>query len=69
MPMEYHLYKDNGGQYRWRLLADNNRRIADSGESYFNKSDCLSGIALVKGSAAAPIKRPNAIGAGKELVG
>jgi len=51
----YYVYKDTQGYWRWRLKAANNRIIADSGESYYNKSDCLAGIQLVKGSSAAPI--------------
>jgi uncharacterized protein YegP (UPF0339 family) len=54
--MEYHIYRDSTSQWRWYLLAGNNRKIANSGESYHNKSDCLSAIALVKGSGNAPIK-------------
>jgi uncharacterized protein YegP (UPF0339 family) len=49
------VYKDAANQWRWRLLAENNRIIADSAESYHNKSDCLHGIALVKGSTNAPV--------------
>ena len=41
---------------RWRLLANNNRNIANGGESYYNKADCLAAINLVKGSATAPVK-------------
>jgi uncharacterized protein YegP (UPF0339 family) len=52
--MKFQLYS-SGGQYRWRLLAANNRIVADSGEAYLNKSDCISAIALVKGSFNAPI--------------
>ena len=29
--------------------------VADSGEGYINKADCLAGIELVKGSKDAPI--------------
>jgi uncharacterized protein YegP (UPF0339 family) len=54
--MFYNVYKDAAGQWRWRLYAANAKIIADSGEGYFNKADCLSGIALVKASANAPIK-------------
>jgi uncharacterized protein len=53
--MEYQIYV-SGGQYRWRLLAGNNRNIANSGEAYHNKADCLAAINLVKGSASAPVK-------------
>jgi uncharacterized protein len=50
--MKFHIYKDMLGQFRWRLVAANNRTIADSGESYFNKTDCESGIALVRSTSA-----------------
>lgn len=53
--MKYYIYHDRSGQWRWRLLATNNRIIADSAESYHNKADCLSAIALVKRSNTAPV--------------
>ncbi|HKO94199.1 MAG TPA: DUF1508 domain-containing protein [Polyangiaceae bacterium] len=53
--MEYQIY-ESGGQYRWRLLAENNRNIDNGGESYHNKSDCLWAINLVKGSGQAPVR-------------
>lgn len=46
--MKFQLYRDSAGQYRWRLVAANGRVIADSGESYYNKTDCLAAIQLVK---------------------
>ncbi|HST57039.1 MAG TPA: DUF1508 domain-containing protein, partial [Longimicrobium sp.] len=52
--MKYCTYKDSKGEWRWRLKAKNGDIIADSGEGYKNKSDCLAGIALVKGSKDAP---------------
>jgi len=54
--MYYHLYLDANRQWRWTLYAANYRKIANSGEGYFNKADCLSAINLVKGSGPAPIK-------------
>lgn len=54
--MTYWIYKDAQNQWRWTLEAANNRKIANSGEGYYNKQDCLAAIQLVKGSAAAPIK-------------
>ena len=53
--MEYHMYKDTNGQWRWRLLAANNRIIANSDEGYYNESDCLHAINLVKSSSTAPV--------------
>jgi len=50
------LYKDKGGEFRWRFQADNNKIVADSGEGYNNKKDCLHGIEIVKRqSPQAPI--------------
>lgn len=54
--MTYIVYKDRANHWRWRLVAGNNRIIADSGEGYVNKSDCISAINLVKGSYLAPIQ-------------
>ena len=46
--MHYKVYKDLRNEWRWRLRAANNEIIADSGEGYRNKSDCLAAINLVK---------------------
>lgn len=46
--MTFYLYKDARNEFRWRLLAANNRIIADSGEGYINKSDCLQIINTIK---------------------
>lgn len=53
--MQYRIYLDSTSQWRWYLLAANNRKIANSGEGYHNKNDCLSAINLVKGTANTPI--------------
>ena len=50
--MKFQLYKDQSGQWRWRLLAQNGKIVATSGESYINKSDCLHGIDLVKSTTS-----------------
>ncbi len=52
--MYFVIYKDAASYWRWTLYAANNRKIADSGEGYFNKADCQTGINLVKGSGSAP---------------
>jgi len=54
--MTYYVYKDVQGQWRWYLAADNNKKIANSGEGYYNQRDCLDAISLVKGSAMAPVR-------------
>jgi uncharacterized protein YegP (UPF0339 family) len=35
------LYKDRQGYWRWRLLSRNRRIIANCGEGYRRKIDCL----------------------------
>lgn len=54
--MHFQIYKDTAGYWRWTLYASNGRTIADSGEGYFNKTDCLNGISLVKSSSTAPVR-------------
>lgn len=54
--LTYFIRRDATGQWRWRLRAANNLIIAESGESYWNRSDCEAAIALVKGSAVASVR-------------
>ena len=35
------VYKDAGGEWRWKALASNNEIVADSGEGYNNKAYTL----------------------------
>lgn len=56
--MAYYVYKDTAGQWRWRFVAGNNRIIAVSSESYWNKSDCLAAVGLVQRSHSAPVYAP-----------
>ncbi len=52
----FRVYEDAAGEWRWRLVAGNERVIADSGEGYRDKQDCLHAISLVKDSKGAPVK-------------
>jgi uncharacterized protein YegP (UPF0339 family) len=52
----YYVYLDQAYQWRWTLYAANGRKIANSGEGYLNKADCLHGIDLVAGSTGTPIR-------------
>jgi len=38
--MKVKIYKDKTGEWRWRLLAKNNKIVADSGEGYRTKWGC-----------------------------
>lgn len=53
--MHYRLYKDTAGLWRWRYVSTNGRTIADSAESYYNKSDAMNGITIMKGSYNSPV--------------
>jgi uncharacterized protein YegP (UPF0339 family) len=53
----YYSYKDQKGEWRWRLKASNGRILADSGEGYSSEQECLDDIKRVKGSADAPVKK------------
>jgi uncharacterized protein len=45
--MTFYIYKDANYQWRWYVAASNGRKIANSGEGYHNKQDCLNAIGLV----------------------
>jgi uncharacterized protein YegP (UPF0339 family) len=53
--MYYEVYHDAQSLWRWRLKAANNRIIADSGQGYHNRQDCLDGIQLVQSSSGASV--------------
>lgn len=45
----FKVYTDAAGEFRWRLVAANGRVVADSGEGYSRRRDC---VAAVKRAAA-----------------
>lgn len=47
---KFEVYKDKRGEFRWRLLANNNQVIA-TGEGYTTKAACLNGIESVQKNA------------------
>ncbi len=54
--MYYYVYKDLSNQWRWTLYAANGRKIANAGEGYLNKADCVHAINLVASTTGAPIR-------------
>lgn len=55
--MYFRKYIDSSRQWRWTLYAGNNKKIANSGESYHNEADCLHAINLVRSANGnTPIK-------------
>jgi uncharacterized protein YegP (UPF0339 family) len=47
---KFEIYQDKKGQFRWRLLANNNQVIA-TGEGYTSKASCKNGIESVRKNA------------------
>ena len=48
----FEVYKDKGGEYRWRLRTLNTKVIASSGQSFSSKQSCIDSIESVKKHAA-----------------
>jgi uncharacterized protein YegP (UPF0339 family) len=48
---KFWMTKDKVGEWRWALLADNNKTIAVSGEGYVRRDSCLDAITRVKRDA------------------
>jgi uncharacterized protein YegP (UPF0339 family) len=51
MTATFELYRDQTGQFRWRLVHENGNIIADSGEGYASKQKARQGIESVKQNA------------------
>lgn len=51
-PKQFVIYKDKAGEFRWQLYAQNSKLIADSGEGYKNRNDCVHGARLVSSIAS-----------------
>lgn len=45
--MKATIYKDQAGEWRWRLRADNGEPVADSAEGYKHRTDAKHGLQLV----------------------
>ncbi|MHC5308145.1 YegP family protein [Bartonella sp. LJL80] len=55
--MYFEVFQGVHNHWYWRLLADQNRKVAFCSEGYDNKQDAIKGIALVKAlSQVATIK-------------
>ncbi len=54
--MQFELYKDKGGEFRWRLRHANGNILAMSSEGYKAKASANKCIENVKASADSPVK-------------
>jgi uncharacterized protein YegP (UPF0339 family) len=48
MTSRFQVYKDAGGEWRWRLFAENGKIIAAASEGYVAKRDAENGIEIVR---------------------
>jgi uncharacterized protein YegP (UPF0339 family) len=46
--VKFQIYKDQKGEYRWRLRMDDNRDVADCSQGYVGKESCKYAIKLIK---------------------
>jgi uncharacterized protein YegP (UPF0339 family) len=44
----FYMYRDDEGNWRWRLVTASNQVLADCATSYARKDDCRAAIQLVK---------------------
>ena len=48
--MRFQVYKDQAGEYRWRLLASNGQNMASSGEGYTRREDVHRAVIALQSS-------------------
>ena len=48
---KFHIYKDSGEHYRWRLRSSNGQIVASSGEYFSSKSAARTAAENVKDGA------------------
>jgi uncharacterized protein YegP (UPF0339 family) len=53
--MRFQVYEDPDGAYRWRLLSAAGAYLAESGQSYAERAQCLAAVDDVNRSVRAPI--------------
>ncbi|WP_436911573.1 DUF1508 domain-containing protein [Halosimplex marinum] len=46
--LEFEVYEDNAGEYRWRLLSGNGEILADSGEGYSARDEAEAAVDRVR---------------------
>lgn len=48
----FEVYKDQAGEWRWKLIAANGKTLADSGEGYRRRGAAVSAVERTKTLAA-----------------
>ncbi len=67
MTARFEVFKDIAGNWRWKLYASNNERIAVSGESFASSQEAVRSCETVRRAAlGAPIaiRQQRAVGVG-----
>ena len=49
--MKFVVYKDSGGNWRWRLVASNGQTVGSSGESFSSRASAQRAAENVKARA------------------
>lgn len=49
--MEFHLFQDKAGRWRWVLLAPNRMILAESVHDYSNPADCRASLEQFRGAS------------------
>lgn len=58
---EIEIYRDDAGEYRWRLQADNHEIVAQSSEGYVRKRDCWNGLNNFRNAFAEEIAEQHSV--------
>ncbi|WP_165072148.1 YegP family protein [Paludisphaera rhizosphaerae] len=51
--MNFYIYRDDVGEYRWRMQAASSEIVAVSGPGYHSNGECRSAIERIRSRAAA----------------
>ncbi len=51
-PTGFEIYRDRGGEWRWRLVHENGEILADSGQGYASRQKARQGVESVRNNAA-----------------
>ncbi|PVV82737.1 HVO_2922 family protein [Dehalogenimonas alkenigignens] len=56
MAATFELFKDKGGEFRWRLRHQNGNIITDSAEGYQSRESAVNGInSVINNAPSAPV--------------
>jgi len=66
---KFEIYRDDAGEYRWRLTADNGEIVADSGEGYVRKTDCRNGLENFRNALTREVARQHTLEIYEDAVG